>query len=298
MGWFVRELDALLGRGDTREGILPTGVPSLFVFQSALGSFCRKVVYKPLISVIVQGEKRIELGDAVYTCSPGQILVVGFDAVLEAEILDTSPDRPFRALSLELDIALLQEVAGLMPRPPVPTEGRIEGVFRIDRDDAIAACMGRLLDLVRTPEAIPVLAPAYQREIAYQLLSGPRGGDFMRLSKPGSHTRLLAGAVREIQSHLSRPLRVSALAASVGMSPSSFHERFKELTSFSPIQYQKRLRLLEARRLMLCEGLQAGDAAYHVGYQSPSQFSREYVRFFGAPPRRDVTGPRVPAQST
>jgi len=290
MGWLVRELDAFLGQGDTREGIISTGIPSLSVFQSTVGSFCRSVVYKPMLSVIVQGKKRIELGESAYICGEGQILVVGFDAVLEAEILGTSPDRPFRALSLDLDIALLQEVASHMPHPPVPAEGRIEGVFLIDRNEALATSLGRLFGLVHSPEAIPVLASAYQREIAYHLLFGSRGSDFMRLSAPGSHTRRLADAVREIQSRLLRPLRVPELAASVGMSPSSFHERFKELTSFSPIQYQKRLRLLEARRLMLAEGIHADDAAYRVGYRSPSQFSREYTRFFGSPPRRDVRG--------
>lgn len=293
MGWLVQELEAFLGQGDTREGIIPTGIPSLSVFQSTVGSFCRSVVYTPMLSVIVQGKKRIELGESVYTCGEGRILVVGFDAVLEAEILGTSPDRPFRALSLDLDIALLQEVAGQMPHPPAPAEGRLEGVFLADRDDALATSLGRLFGLVRSPEAIPVLASAYQREIAYHLLSGPRGGEFLRLSSPVSHTRRLADTVREIQSDLTQPLRVPELAASAGMSPSLFHERFKELTSFSPIQYQKRLRLLEARRLLLTEGIHADAAAYQVGYRSPSQFSREYTRFFGSPPRRDVIGARV-----
>jgi AraC-like DNA-binding protein len=289
----MHELEAFLGRGEVKEGVIPTGVPSLSVFQSTVGSFCRSVVYSPMLSVIVQGRKRIELGGSVYSCGEGRILVVGFDAVLEAEILGTSPVRPFRALSLDLDIALLQEVASRMPHPPVPAEGRIEGVFLTDRDDALAASLGRLFGLVHSPEAIPVLASAYQREIAYRLLSGPRGSDFLRLSSPGSHTRRLADTVREIQSDLTRSLRVPELAACAGMSPSSFHERFKELTSFSPIQYQKRLRLLEARRLLLTEGLHADDAAYKVGYRSPSQFSREYARFFGSPPRRDAKGVRV-----
>lgn len=293
MGWLVHELDVFLGQGDTREGIIPTGIPSLSVFQSTVGSFCRSIVYTPMLSVIVQGKKRIELGESAFTCGEGQILVVGFDAVLEAEILGTSPDRPFRALSLDLDVVLLQEVAGRMPHPPVPSEGRIEGVFLTDRDDALAASLGRLFGLVHSPEAIPVLASAYQREIAYHLLCGPRGGDFVRISSPGSHTRRLADAVREIQRDLTRPLRVPELAASVGMSPSLFHERFKELTSFSPIQYQKRLRLLEARRRLLTDGIHADDAAYQVGYRSPSQFSREYTRFFGSPPRRDAKSSRV-----
>lgn len=288
-----RDLDALPGPGDLREGTIPTGVPGLSVFQSATGSACRSVVYRPVISLVVQGRKRVRLGGTSFLCTPGQILVVGFDAVLEAEILEASDSLPFRALCLDLDVDLLQEIAGLIPFPAAPTDDQIEGVFRIEGDKAITSCLERLLGLVRDPRAAPALAPAYQREIAYHLLNGPRGRDVLRLATPHSRTRLLAAAIREIHSDLAHPLRVPRLAASVGMSPSLFHERFKELTSHTPIQYQKRLRLLEARRLMSSQGLQAGEAAFQVGYRSPSQFSREYVRLFGAPPRRDAAISRI-----
>jgi len=291
-----RNLDGILGPDDRREGALPLGIPGLSVFQATTGSVCRSSVYRPVVSLVVQGRKRVRLGETAFDCDPGQILVVGFDAVLEAEILDASPARPFRALCLDLDVALLQEIAGLVPPGPVPPDDRVEGIFSMEGDGSIVSALERLLGLAGDPKAATALGPAFQREIAYRLLVGARGADIFRLATPDSRTRLLAAAVREIHVHLADPLRVPRLAASAGMSPSLFHERFKELTSHSPIQYQKRLRLLEARRLMVGEGLQASEAAFQVGYRSPSQFSREYVRLFGAPPRRDAVGARIHAR--
>lgn len=283
-----RELEDFLQSHATREGVIPTGVPGLCVYQTLTGTACRSVVYKPILMTVLQGAKKIDLGQTSIICRPGQILAIGFDAVLEAEILDSSPDHPFRALTLDLDVALLQEVSHLMESAPPSSNDRIEGMFPLSDTPRIWTCLERLVSLIRTPQAIPVLQGAIQRELAYHLLSGPQGGSFARLSAPHSHTRLLAEAVRKIQTHLAKPLRVPELAASVGMSPSLFHAEFKELTSYSPIQFQKRLRLLEARRLMVSEGVHAGEASYQVGYRSPSQFSREYARLFGAPPRQDA----------
>ena len=233
-------------------------------------SVSRHVVYKPVVCAVVQGAKHVRLGEYEEACGEGKILSIGFDAVLMSTIVCGFPERPYRAVSLELDFALLQEVAASMPELALPDERRVTGIFVEDRCAATADAIKRLFLLLRTPRMIPVLAPGIQREIAYHLLSGPRGADFLRFSFASSRTRLLSGAVREIQRDVSRPLRVPELAASVGMSPSSFHQQFKEMTSYSPIQYQKRLRLLEARRLMTAEGLQAEDAGYRVGYLSPS----------------------------
>lgn len=288
MAWLADELDAFLGTEASREGILDTCVPGLGIFQRASRDVCTHVLYRPVVCVVVQGAKRVRLGDQTFDCAEGQILAVSFDAAVEATLLRASPRKPFRALSLELDFGILQEVASGHPSLPPSGEGRVDGVFVAEREEGLADAFARLFRLVRTPQAVGVLAPGILREIAYHLLSGPRGRDFLNLASPGSHGRLLVSAVGRIQHDLAAPLRVPEIAASVGMSVSLFHQRFKELTSFTPIQYQKRLRLLEARRLMLVEGAQVGDAAYRVGYRSPSQFSREYVRLFGAPPRREV----------
>lgn len=294
MAWLVDELHSYLGLTNRQEGVIETGIPGLTLFQSIAASVTRHVVYKPVVCAVVQGAKRVRLGEAVRECAEGQILAIGFDAVLESTILQGSPERPYRAVSFELDFALLQEVAARMPELALPKAGPVEGLFVGERTDPLADALRRLFLLASTPRMAPVLAPGMQREIAYHLLAGPHGRDFLRFSFPGSHTHLLSMAVHEIQRDLTRPLRVPELAASIGMSPSLFHQRFKEMTSYSPIQFQKRLRLLEARRIMLSEGALAGDAAYRVGYQSLSQFSREYHRLFGIPPRRDLVGTRSP----
>ena len=301
MDWLVEELDAFLGPDNRSEGVIETPIPGLTIFQSSNSMTSRHVIYKPVICAVVSGAKRVRLGESVQECEEGQIMSIGFDAVLESTILRGFPESPYRAVSLELDFALLQEVGSLMPALPVSEGRRVDGLFVAALSPTLADALERLFLLVRTPWMVPVLAPGIQREIAFHLLSGPRGADFVQISSPNSHTRLLSRAVREIQRDISSKLRVPELAGSIGMSVSLFHARFKELTSYSPIQYQKHLRLLEARRLMLSEGLFVGDAAYRVGYQSPSQFSREYSRLFGAPPRKDATGgrwsPPVPAMT-
>lgn len=283
-GWLTQELEDYLGPANLEEGVLATAVPGLSIFQTRTSTHSCHTVYKPVVCAVVQGAKRVQLGGSVEECDEGKVLSVGFDAVLKSSILRGSADGPYRAISVELDFSLLEEVAQSIPDLSLPEKTPVSGLFVDERCAEISDAVRRLFLLVHTPRMIPILAPGIHREIAYHLLSGPRGRDILRFSFPRSQTRLLSGAVREIQSNLSRPLRIPELAASIGMSLSTFHQRFKELTSYSPIQYQKRLRLVEAKRL-LAEGAQASDAAYRVGYQSPSQFSREYTRLFGSSPR-------------
>jgi len=292
MDALAREIADVLPSDTRPEGLVATAVEGLSIFQSCVCAHAEKVVYKPVLCVVVQGAKRVRFAETDHDFHEGQSLVVDLDLPLQATILRGSPERPFRALSLELDAVLFQEVASLMPRTPVAVERPGPGLAVLEVERAVADALLRLLRVSRNPEAVPVLAPAILRELVFHLLSGAHGGEFARLAFPTGHTRRVADAVREIRRNLSQPVRIPELAASVGMSPSSFHQRFKELTASTPLQYQKQLRLLEARRLMLSEGLAASDAAYRVGYRSDSQFSREYARFFGAPPRRDVVDSR------
>jgi AraC-like DNA-binding protein len=291
-GWLTQELEDYLGPANLEEGILSTAVPGLSIFQTRASTHACHTVYKPVVCAVVQGAKRVELGNSMEECDEGKILSVGFDALVKSSILRGSADGPYRAVSVELDFSLLEDVAKSVPELSLPEKSKVSGLFVDDRGTELSDAIRRLFLLVHTPRMIPVLAPGIHREIAYHLLAGPRGRDILRFSFSRSHTRLLSGAVREIQRDLSRPLRIPELAASIGMSLSTFHQRFKELTSYSPIQYQKRLRLLEARRI-LAEGAQASDAAYRVGYQSPSQFSREYTRLFGISPRGNKVGASV-----
>src|SRR5215217_1418816 len=180
--WLTEELDAYLGPDDVREGVLATEVPGLSIFQTRATTASCHVVYKPAICAVVQGAKRVRLGDSVQDCAEGQVLSIGFDAVLKSSILRGSDVRPYRAISLELDFALLEEVAASMPELMPPDKNALTGIFVDDRCEATADAIRRLFLLVRTPRMIPVQCPGIHREIAYHLLSGPRGADFLRLS--------------------------------------------------------------------------------------------------------------------
>ena len=159
----------------------------------------------------------------------------------------------------------------------------------------VADCVARLIRLLDTPGAVPILYPSIMRELSFWLLTGPSGGRIARLALPSGHAQRIADAINVMREDIARPVRVEELAGAARMSPSSFHKHFKMLTSMTPLQYQKQLRLLEARRLMTADAANVANAAYRVGYESPSQFSREYARMFGAPPKRDVTALRTAA---
>jgi transcriptional regulator GlxA family with amidase domain len=172
---------------------------------------------------------------------------------------------------------------------PPQTDGKVtSGVFVTDFDGPIADCVLRMVRLLDTPKAIPTLRPLVMREICYWLLTGPHGGDVASMVLGSSHTKTMLQAIHSLRVNFAQPVRIEELAASAQMSSSAFHRQFKQITSMTPLQYQKQLRLLEARRLMLTDAASAENAAYQVGYESTSQFSREYTRMFGAPPRRDI----------
>jgi transcriptional regulator GlxA family with amidase domain len=176
----------------------------------------------------------------------------------------------------------------MLPLPPQTTREVNSGVFVTDFDGPLADCVMRIIRLLDTPGVIPALYPLIMREIYYRLLSGPHGAEVASIALANSHTKSVIRAIHSLRDHFAQPVRIEELAAMAQMSPSAFHRQFKQITSMTPLQYQKRLRLGEARRLMLTEASSPETAAYQVGYESASQFSREYNRMFGASPRRDV----------
>lgn len=269
------------------------GLPGVSLFRSdALsGEVCG--VYEPSVAVILQGRKRVSVGADTLVYDAQHFLITSLDLPAVATLLEASPERPFLALALRLD---LREVAGLMlsgalpPGPPDRAGGRAMATGRLT--PLLLEAFGRLLALLDRPEDIPVLAPLVQREIFYRLLVGELGPQLRRIAVAGSQGHQVGRAIALLRERFAEPLRVDELARAVRMSPSTFHLHFKALTAMSPLQYQKQLRLAEARRLMLTEHLDAAAAAYRVGYESPSQFSREYSRRFGGPPARDIAGLR------
>ncbi len=278
-------LDALGGG----EGPHPTAIGSLILFRSTRPSDPLPALYEPAFCVVAQGAKRVLLGDRVHDYRAGQYLLVKVGLPLVGRVTRASPAEPYLGLALGIDLALLREVVDQLDAPPATPEGG-SGIFVGDLEGEPIDCAVRLLRLLETPGAIPVVYPAIARELYYWLLTGPDGASLAALAAPGGHARAIGLAIRAIREGLPTPVPTDRLAAIAGMSPSSFHAHFKALTAMSPLQYQKRLRLLEARRLLMTRAANASGAALQVGYASPSQFNRDYHRMFGAPPGRDRAG--------
>ncbi len=264
-------------------------LPALMYFRSDTSHRKECPFYEPCVALALQGAKRVVVGDTTLVYDERRYLLTLLDLPAVATILDASPQRPYLALVLRLN---LREIADLMlsaPMPQVPLLARDSPAAAIgDITLPLLDAFRRLLDLADRPQDVPVLAPLVQREILYRLLMGEAGGRLRQIVSVDGQGQQIARAIERLKTSYSEPLRVEDLATAVRMSVSTFHHRFKALTGMSPLQYQKRLRLTEARRLMLVEHLDASTAAYRVGYESPSQFSREYGRQFGAPPTRDI----------
>jgi len=260
-----------------------------------LGLFRREAPARPVVCMVApsivmvaQGTKRLLVGGEGYVYDAGRFLLTSLDLPAYSEVVAASVPKPCVGLVLQLDIRLLAELiaqeAETPPRERSPQVG--VGVGAIT--SAMLEPITRLLALLDEPAAIPVLAPLIQREIHYRLLATDQAPRLRQIVSVGSQSQRVARAIDWLKLHYAEPLRVENLATRAQMSASGLHHHFKQLTGMSPLQYQKWLRLNEARRLMLSDGAEAATAAFNVGYESPSQFSREYARLFGAPPRRDV----------
>lgn len=244
-------------------------------------------LYQPVFCLVLQGVKQVTTGERTLTFGAMETLTVGVHMPAVSRIVDAHPDRPYVALALELDAALLRELAAAAQ----PTgEDNSVGIAAAGADAAIIGAMDRLFSLCGQPQAAAVLAPLVVREIHYWLLAAGRAAPLTALARVDSRAERIARAIAEIRRDYAAPLRVGDLANAAGMSPSSFHAHFKAVTANTPLQFQKQLRLLEARRRLTAGAASVADAAYAVGYESPTQFAREYSRAFGRSPRHDLVG--------
>ncbi|MEN6559281.1 MAG: AraC family transcriptional regulator [Acidobacteriota bacterium] len=275
-------------KGDYHEA----GIPGLSLHRRDEPSPPTTVLYEPRICLIAQGAKRVWLGDDTYVYDARHYLIASVDLPTVVRIIMASREKPYLGLVLKLDP---RELSQLMvdshlpaPRPQHSSRAMATGQVTL----SLLAAFQRLVDLLAEPEDIPVLAPIIQREIFYRLLVGDQGVRLRRMASAGSQSHQIARVINWLKDNFSQPLHIDALARRVHMSASTFHHHFRAVTAMSPLQYQKWLRLNEARRLMLSEDRDAATAAFQVGYESPSQFSREYARLFGAPPLRDITSLR------
>jgi AraC-like DNA-binding protein len=252
-------------------------------------------IHKPALCIVVQGAKWATFGNRRIDYGAGQALVVSVEMPAFGRVAEASPSEPYLGVIIEFDPAVMREVAEGLEAPPGPGKELGPGALVTDLNGQLVDCTLRTVRLLETPKAIPVLYPAIMREICYWLLTGPHGGEVMRMTLANSHAQPVISAIHTLRDRFAEPIRIDELASIAKMSPSAFHRQFKAITAMTPLQYQKQLRLLEARRLIVTDAANVETAAFQVGYESPSQFSREYSRMFGAPPRRDVSALRAMA---
>jgi AraC-like DNA-binding protein len=253
-------------------------------------------VYEPCLCIVVQGRKRALVGNEVYVYDPLNYLVVSVTLPARTHIIDATPEQPYLCLRITMDIGVIGELLEQIGPSSVTEPGRGRGLFLSRMSAPMLDAVSRLVDLMDRPKESAVLAPLVLKEIHFRVLMGELGYRLRELCTLESHTQRISSVIKLLRSSYAGPVRVENLAAAANMSVSSLHHRFKEVTAMSPMQYLKHLRLHEARRLMLAAGMAASAASYHVGYESPSQFSRDYRRLFGAPPRREVQGLRAHTQ--
>jgi AraC-like DNA-binding protein len=266
-----------------------TAIPGLSLFRRPEPTDPISGMYEPGICMVAQGAKRVLLGDDTYVYDSHHYLITSVHLPTIVQVIEASPEKPYLGLRLKFD---LREVAQMMvdsnlPQPRVQHSSR--GMATGEVTQPLLNAFLRLIDLLADERDIPILAPVIQREIIYRLLVGEQGARLRQIASAGSQSQQIARAIEWLKGNFTQPLTIDDLAAQASMSNSTFHHHFRSITALSPLQYQKQLRLQEARRLMLAERMDAATAAFQVGYESPSQFSREYNRHFGAPPLRDIT---------
>lgn len=271
---------------------LETPISGLALTRHDENTSAIRCFYTPMIALVVQGFKRSMIGDHEANYGELHCVTVGIDMPGVFHITDASPQAPFLSLSVKLDRRIITQLITEAPSIVTVQEGEVTPIVVDEVGKDLLQAFSRLVELLDTPSRIPVLAPMILREIHYYLLCGSQGKCLRLFNTNGTQANQIAQAISWLRENYTSPLRMEELARYANMAPSTFNRHFKEVTSLSPLQFQKRLRLYEAERLMLLEGKDAGTAALMVGYESGSQFNREYKRQFGAPPRKDVAKKR------
>lgn len=287
--------DRIARRTAGREGMHECSITGLGLLRFDSPSQPAPTVYEPSLCIVVQGRKIAQLGEETYTYDPLHYLVVSMTLPIVGQVIQASPDKPYLCLRINVDTALIGELQQRVESPgpaPIPSDPGARAIYLARTSAPLLDAVLRLVRLLDTPEEAAVLAPLALREIHYRVLVGELGHRLRELCVLDSQAQRIARAIELLKRRFHEPLRIEMLAEAAHMSTSSLHHRFKAVTAMSPLQYQKRLRLQEARRLMLLEDIEAAVAAHRVGYESPSQFTREYRRLFGAPPRQDVEAAR------
>ena len=282
------ELVQRVGRLAHSDGVHATRIPTLAAIRASEPSLPLPSVYEPSLCIVVQGRKQARLVNELYVYDALNYLVVSVTLPMVGQIIEATRERPYLCLRINVDRQLLSELLLQADSAAVQRPSSDRGLYVAKADPQLLDAVVRLVRLLEEPRDAATLAPLILREIHYRALNGELGDRLRELCIVDSQTQRIARAIEVLRSRFAEAFRIEDLAAMTHMSASSFHHRFKQITAMSPLQFQKLLRLHEARRLMLAEGLEAAAAAHRVGYESPSQFSREYRRLFGAPPRREI----------
>lgn len=270
----------------------PTGLTRVAMVRAEA---CSDQVYEPMLHLVLQGSKSLSVGDRFLSFEPGSYFVVPVDVPAIGQIRSERPGHPYLAISLTLDPAVIASMLDSLPELGTPEQPSSFSVSAAT-PELIDAWL-RMMRLVDRPKEAAMLAPMIEREILFRVLQGPQGDMLRQMARAESRLSQVRRAIDWIRAHYAEPFRVEPLAELTGMSVASFYRHFKAITAMTPIQYQKRLRLLKARRLLLFEPRDAAAIGFSVGYESASQFSREYARMFGLPPVRDMARFKVPASA-
>lgn len=282
------ELSKLIKGYSSRDGVQATAIPSLFFSRQTNVIGPNYGVHKPSLCIVVQGVKEVSLAQDRFRYGPGDYLVASVDLPIIAQVMEASSDIPYFALKLEFTPSQILEVLSNSDIQVDPIESAKRAMFVNQIELPILDAVIRLVRLLDNPKDISVLAPLFTKEIIYRVLQGKHGAVLGQIAIEGSSTYQISDVIEHIMNNYDRSFRIEELAEIANMSVSSLHRHFKEVTAMSPIQFQKQLRLQEARRLLLSEETDVANAAFRVGYESPSQFSREYSRLFGFPPKEDI----------
>lgn len=293
---FLEKLVDLISRHSPTDGIHSTPIAGVSLVRSGAPTIPMPVVYEPTLCLIAQGRKQVVVGTTSYVYDAAKYLVASVDIPVTGSVIEASETAPYLCLVLDLDMTVLSDLVLRYPAPDGTSGLPAAGIELNDTTPELLDAAARLAALLDTPDDIEALAPLTIREILYRLLTSSGNGVVRQLAKADSRLSQIAKAIAWLRSHYSETCRIDDIADIAGMSRSTFHAHFKAVTSMSPLEFRSQLRLQEARRLMVAEALDAAGAGYRVGYESPSQFSRDYARMFGLSPARDASRLRSAVQ--
>src|SRR5579872_4006647 len=289
----LKELAGSISKALDGAADLSTDVPGLALYRNTAPTAANPCTYEPSLLLIPQGKKRVDLGKESYVFGESTFLLTSIELPIVGRVCVASVEKPYLAFFLRLDMGTVRDVLHTeevrIPIPPIGTRGMVLGEATVE---LLTPC-SRMVQLLDTPQDVPFFGKLLQREIIYRLLQGPQGDRLRSVATMAGQSYLTAKAVTWLRKNFEKTLNVDELASMAGMSRSTLHHHFRSLTAMSPLQFQKQLRLHTARQKMLTEELDAASVAFAVGYESPSQFNREYKRFFGKPPMRDVQALRA-----